>query len=152
MLWTSDVFSRSAKLSYEAYPALQTLYVGYRTIPITPSDRSQNALKMSGRKRWDAFDNSKGPQAIATLRDVGSAGQEGHKCLHVLRMFLVRQVDSPKVVLRLHRYDAGLLLIGSNLPNPRDSELRFFRATLQSYDHSGLQLGSEATEACPRYG
>ena len=64
-------------------------------------------------------------------------------------MFLVRQVDSPKIVLQLQRYDAGLLFIRSNLPNPRDSELRFFRATLQSYDHSGLQLGSEATKACP---
>ena len=42
-------FSRSAKLSSEAYPALQILYVGYRTIPITQVIVLTNALKRPGR-------------------------------------------------------------------------------------------------------
>src|ERR1700690_3543807 len=56
-------------------------------------------------------------------------------------MFLGREVDSPKVVRRLQRFDAGLEFIRSNL--------RFFRPALQSYDHSGLQWRSEAAKACP---
>ena len=54
-----------------------------------------------------------------------------------------------KVVLWLHGFDTRLQFVGSELSNPFDSELRLFRPALQTYDRSGLYLGSEGTKPGP---
>jgi hypothetical protein len=67
-------------------------------------------------------------------------------------MFTVGEVDSPKVFLRLQTFDTGLEFIGAKLANPCDAELRPVGPALQTYDRSGLQMGSEAPNARPGLG
>jgi hypothetical protein len=62
---------------------------------------------------------------------------------------VVRQVDAPKAVLGFQRFDAGLELIRGELLSPFNPKLSFFRPTLQTDDHSWLQLCSEGAKSCP---
>jgi len=57
-----------------------------------------------------------------------------------------------KFFLRLQTFDTGLEFMGAKLANPCDPKLRAVGSALQTYDRSGLQIGSETANARPGLG